>query len=205
MPSGADQAGRPQARGVGKRMRKLLITIATVAGLLSVSLFSAAVTSPSAADADLSQLSNDELAKSAHTMVQKMESQLTESFKLLEASLAGGDVGATTARNEAITKIKSLVKLSEENFKSLQESLATGDRERAEHEHVKIAITAAKVSELMAQVRTAGGIDVDVESTEVDLNADYDGEFPLLPELSATFLDTPDLVPDPPIHASPYF
>lgn len=186
-------------------MRKLLIIGATVLGVLSVSLFSAAVTSPAPADADLSQLSNDDLVESAREMVRKMESQLAEAFKLLEASLSGGDVGAATARNEAITSIKSLVKLSEENLRTLQQKVAEGDRERAEHEHVKITITAAKVAELMAQVRTAGGIDVDVESTAVESDVTYNGDFPLIPELSATFLDTPDLVPDPPIHASPYF
>jgi hypothetical protein len=186
-------------------MRKLVIIAATLTGLLGVSVLSSALPSDSNADSDLTQLSNDELVASAGDLVRAMEAQLAAAFKLLEASLAAGDVGASTARNEAITAIKGLVKLSEENFVTLQQKVAEGDRERAEHEHVKIAIAAAKIDDLMAQVRTAGGIDVDVESTEVDSNVDYGGDLPLLSSLSDVFLDTLDLVPDPPIEASPYF
>ncbi|MCB9727556.1 MAG: hypothetical protein H6744_02550 [Deltaproteobacteria bacterium] len=186
-------------------MRKSFISAATLLSVLAVSLLSGAAPKRLGADADLTQLSMDELVDSARGMVRQMEEQLATAFKLLEESLAAGDVGATTARNEAITAMKGLVKLSEQNLLTLQQKAAEGDRERAEHEHVKIAIAAAKVAELAARARTAGGIDVDVESAEVDSQVEFNSDLPLIPELSASFVDTPNLVPDPPIHASPYF
>lgn len=187
-------------------MRKLIIIVGTVLSVLGVSLLSVAVPASSGGgDTDLSKFSNDELVSSAQAMVRKMESQLGDAFKLLEASVTAGDVGATTARNDAITKIKSLLKLSEENFVTLQGKIAVGERDDAEHEYVKIAIILEKVNELMSQVRAAGGIDVDIESAQVNSEVDYDGDFPLLADLAIAFLEPVDLVPDPPIHASPYF
>ncbi|MGM0574834.1 MAG: hypothetical protein ACQEXJ_03765 [Myxococcota bacterium] len=173
--------------------------------LSAVSLLAPAQTPQSRSDTELSRMSPDEIVDSAQEMVREMEEKLSKSFKLLEESMSAGDVGTTQARNEAITAMKGLVKLSEENLMTMQQAAAEGDRERIEHEYVKISIAAAKVEELFAQVRTAGGIQVDLEAPGVERTLSIESILPLVPELTTTFADPPQVIPDPPIHASPYF
>jgi hypothetical protein len=136
-----------------------------------------------------------------------MEKQLGDSFQLLEESIAQGDVAATTARNEAITGMKGLVKLSEQNLLTLQQRSAERDRQLVEHEYVKISIACAKVGEFYAQIKSATGVPVDLELADVERKLDYEGKLPVVETLSTSFADptTPADVPDPPPHASPYF
>jgi hypothetical protein len=155
---------------------------------------------------DPAKMTTEQMVKAGGEMVQAMEDQLSKAFKLLEESITSGDVAATQARNEAITAMKGLVKLSEENFLTLQQRAAEGDKERVEHEYVKISIAAAKVQELFAQVQTAGGIQVDIEATGVETSLDIESDYPIVPELTEVFyVDTAEVLPDPPPFASPYF
>lgn len=64
-------------------------------------------------DEDLASQPSDKLVDKASGFVKKMEEWLTDSFWLLEASLSAGDVNGANSRNEAITVMKGLVKLSE--------------------------------------------------------------------------------------------
>ncbi len=147
------------------------------------------------------------MSASAKTMVEGMRSQLTASFKLLEDALAGGDADAINNRNTAVTSMKGLVKLSEENYITLQQKAAEGDRNGVEHEYVKISIASAKVSELFAMVRTAGGIDVDVEAANVEKTLDIESSLPLDASTPAAFTVTSsgEVLPADPPHASPIF
>jgi hypothetical protein len=123
-----------------------------------------------------SNMSIDEMVGSAGNMVDSMGKNLSTSFKLLEESINGQNVGATVARNEAITAMKGLVKLSEENFVALQQAAAEGDREAVEREFVKIMIAQNKIGELFAQVKTAGGIIVDMETPDTERTVEIDSE-----------------------------
>jgi len=156
-------------------------------------------------DEDLSQLTIEDMAARASDSVRRMEKQLGDSFKLLEESIAKGDVAATTARNEAITAMKGLVRLSEQNLLTLQQRAAERDRTRVEHEYVKITIAAAKVGEFFAQIKSATGTPVDLELTEVERKLVFEGRLPVVDDLTTTFTTDPDTVPDPPVHASPYY
>lgn len=181
------------------------LTVGAVGGFAGLVVLATIPLWAHAAPGNPSKMSIDNMVKDAGVMVRKMEEILTKSFKELEGSIAEGDVGATTARNEAITAMKGLVKLSEENYRNLQQKAAEGDRETVEHEYVKISIAYAKVGELFAQVRTAGGIKVDLEATDVSLTLDIDSAMTFDPVLTSPSLDQPQALPDPPVHASPYF
>ncbi|MCB9734513.1 MAG: hypothetical protein H6745_18160 [Deltaproteobacteria bacterium] len=193
------------------RKNRLLITLAAISVVaLSTSMLMAAepkgddpLATPGG-DEDLASLSIDEMSERGSGLVRRMEKQLAESFKLLEESIAAGDVAATTARNEAITAMKGLVKLSEQNLLTLQQRAAERDRQRVEHEYVKITIAAAKVGEFYAQIKSATGIPIDLELTDVERKLEFQGQLPVVDDLVTNF-ETPPDVPEPPVHASPYF
>lgn len=135
-------------------------------------------------DEDLSNQSTPQLVERAVGLVRKMEEQLTDSFYLLEASLAAGDVNGANTRNEAITVMKGLVKLSEQNLMSMRQKAAEGDRKRVENEYVKILIASQKVSEYYAQVKSAVSLGVGVlELSSVERRLVFSGSLPVVDEL----------------------
>ncbi len=148
-----------------------------------------------------------ELEERGTKMVRKMEKRLGESYKLLEKAIQDGNIEAQNARNESITQMKGLVKLSEEYLLSLQQHSAEGDCKKSEHQYVKISIAFAKVSELFAQVRSAGGVEGDVEELQdVQRDTTFLGDLPFDIRLAETFFGDLDiLIPDEPVRASPYF
>ena len=160
-------------------------------------------------DEDLTKLSDSQLAERAEKLVKRMEEQLTDSFWLLEASLTAGDVSGAMARNEAITVMKGLVKLSEQNLINLKQKAAEGDRKRVENEYVKITIAAAKVAEYYAQVKSAVSIGSGaLELSNVERRLVYSGRLPVVDELPSLFVQDYNVFLEPPVeppHTSPYF
>ena len=184
-------------------MRRQFTRLVTGLGLLTLALL---LTAPSPAEPtvdDPSQMTTEQMVESAKEMVNEMEEMLTASFTLLEKSITASDVAATAIRNEAITAMKGLVKLSEENLMTMQQKNAEKDRDGVEHEYVKISIAAAKVAELYAQVKTASGIDVDIEATKVDRTLEIKSSLPADLETASDFSEPVDTLPDDPVHASP--
>lgn len=161
-------------------------------------------------DEDLSGFTNRQLADKAQKMVGLMDKQLTESFYLLEASLSAGDIAAASARNEAITVMKGLVKLAEGNLRTLKQRVAEDDRARVENEYVKITIAASKVQEYYAQVRSAASVGLDAfELSNVERQLTFSGRLPVVEELPRLFSSdyyTPFASsPSAPFNASPWF
>jgi hypothetical protein len=160
-------------------------------------------------DLDLSRHSSEELVERAASLVKKMEQWLTESFYLLEASLSAGDVNAANTRNEAITVMKGLVKLSEQNLMTMRQKAAEGDRKRVENEYVKISIAHGKVQEYYAQVKSAESIGVtDLELSSVERRLVYSGQLPVVDDLPNLYAQTYNVfrnTPSEAVHASPYF
>lgn len=181
-------------------------TIVSAMGLIVLCLLMPSQAPAEPAGPDPSALGIEEMERTAHEQVRKMEEMLASSFKLLEQAISTSDVASTAIRNEAITAMKGLVKLSEENYMMLQQKKAEQDRDGVEHEYVKISIAAAKVAELYAQVRTASGIDVDLEDTRVERTLDIESALPMdMGNVSsADVSDSLDVLPDPPSHASPF-
>ena len=172
-------------------------------GALALALLLTASSPAEEREKDPSTMSVDELIGSGQEMVDEMEEMLNSSFKLLEQSISASDVAATAIRNEAITAMKGLVKLSEENLMTMRQKRAEKDREGVAHEYVKISIALAKVSELYAQVRTASGIDVDLEATRVERTLDIKGSLPVDTETPTEFSEPVEIIRDLPTHASP--
>lgn len=163
-----------------------------------------------AEDEDLSGFTNRQLADKAQKLVGIMDKQLTESFYLLEASLSAGDIAAASARNEAITVMKGLVKLAEGNLRTLKQRVAEDDRARVENEYVKITIAASKVQEYYAQVRSAASVGLDAfELSNVERRLTFSGRLPVVEELPRLFSSdyyTPFASsPSAPFNASPWF
>lgn len=200
---------------LGRRFRTLLGSVAVVAAAATLSVQAAEPRpvvddSPLAfEDEDLSKLTDQQLAGRAEKLVKRMEEQLTDSFWLLEASLTAGDVGGAMARNEAITVMKGLVKLSEQNLINLKQKAAEGDRKRVENEYVKISIAAAKVSEYYAQVKSAVSLGAGaLELSNVERRMVYSGRLPVVDELPTLFAQDYNVYVEPPQeppHTSPYF
>ncbi len=160
-------------------------------------------------DLDLSKYTTEALVERASGLVKKMEEWLTESFYLLEASLSAGDVNAANTRNEAITVMKGLVKLSEQNLMTMRQKAAEGDRKRVENEYVKISIAHAKVQEYYAQVKSAESIGVtNLELSSVERRLVYSGQLPVVDDLPNLYAQTYNVflnTPSEAVHASPYF
>jgi len=160
-------------------------------------------------DEDLSNLSTSQLVDKSVALVRKMEEQLTDSFYLLEASLSAGDVNGANTRNEAITVMKGLVKLSEQNLMTMRQKAAEGDRKRVENEYVKIMIAGAKVAEYYAQVKSAVSLGVGaLELSSVERRLIFSGSLPVVDELPQLYSQTFDVfatTPSEPTHASPYY
>lgn len=178
-------------------------------GVFALCALLTGVTVVTASAADDSQrsvesMTIDEMVESAKILVDGMEEKLAQAFKALEESIASGDVATTTGRNEAITAMNGLVKLSEDNFLTMQLKAAQGDRDGVEHEYVKITIAAAKVSELFGQVQSAGGVGIDVELSNVERElTQLEAETPDV-KLSMSFTNfaEPPVTTNDPVHAS---
>ena len=160
-------------------------------------------------DADITKVPTDRLVARASGWVEEMEGWLTESFRLLETSLSAGDVNAANTRNEAITVMKGLVKLSEQNLMNMQQKAAEGDRKRVENEYVKISIAHGKVQEYYAQVKSAVSIGVtNLELSSVERRLVFSGQLPVVDDLPGMFTQTNDVfttTPGEPVHASGFF
>lgn len=160
-------------------------------------------------DEDISGLSTENLVERSNGCVKKMEEQLTDSFYLLEASLSAGDVNGANTRNEAITVMKGLVKLSEQNLMSMRQRAAEGDRKRVENEYVKISIACSKVGEYYAQVKSAVSLGAGaLELSSVERRLVFSGKLPVIDELPRLYTQSYDALitsQSEPVHASPYF
>jgi hypothetical protein len=80
-------------------------------------------------ESDLTKLTTEKLVERASGYVDKMEDWLTDSFQLLQQSISAGDLNAANTRNEAITVMKGLVKLSEQNLMNMRQK---GRRRRSQ-------------------------------------------------------------------------
>ena len=122
---------------------------------------------------------------------------------MLEKSIQEKRPDEVTMRREAITAMKGLVRLSEDGLMALRQYVAEGDRERVQHEYVKIVIASSKIGELYAQVQSvSGGFDLEVADVERKLT--YVGSLPADPVIPTQFQEV-SVMPEPPVSASPYF
>jgi len=194
-----------QLREVETKMGKknILISMLVIAMVTAPMLLALAGPEAPIQPSDLKKLSLKDLLAKSEVEVQGMQRMLKESFALLEKSIGEKKPEEVTMRREAITAMKGLVRLSEDGLVAVQQYAAESDRERVEHEYVKIVLAASKLSELYAQVQSVGGV-FDLEVADVDRKMLYLGSLPTDSVLPSQFQE-PDVMPDPPVFASPYF
>jgi len=130
-----------------------------------------------------------EISKSADGYLVKMRAQLGDSFKELEKSISKGKQSEIQAQNEAITNMKALVKLAEQDNIRLKEASAKKNKDEAAHQLVKICLASSKVNELFNQVKSAGGV-VDVLMTEVERTMEHKPGLPVAQQLAQSFMET---------------
>jgi hypothetical protein len=103
------------------------------------------------------KLSPQQQLKKATKNMQAMKKVLTGAFETLKEARSEQDMQKLNCINEALSAIKGLMRLSEQNFVMLQEAVARSDARTAEHEFVKISIAHNKIGDLDGQVRSCGG------------------------------------------------
>jgi hypothetical protein len=151
------------------------------------------------------KLSPQQQLKKATKDMQAMKRVLTGAFNMLKEARSEQDMQKLNCINEALSAIKGLMRLSEQNFVMLQEAVARSDARTAEHEFVKISIAENKIGDLDGQVRSCGGPSsggtVMSKDTRVDVRKDPD-----LPEEDpAEGLKIIQVDVDRPPSASPFF
>ena len=120
-------------------------------------VFSLGFTGTAFAQFDEQNLSVPEMTKQAATQVREMDSVIQAAFDSLEDARADEDLQRISCINDALTAMKGLLKLAEENMLSLRESAARGDESAVQFEFIKVGIASDKFVELDAQVRSCGG------------------------------------------------
>ena len=194
-----------QFREVETKMGKknILISMVVITMVTAPMLLALAGPDVPTQPSELKKLTIKDLLEKAEVVVGGMQRMLKDSFALLEKSIVEKKPEEVTMRREAITAMKGLVRLSEDGLVAVQQYAAERDRERVEHEYVKIVLASSKISELYAQVQSVGGV-FDLEVADVDRKMLYVGSLPTDSVLPSQFQE-PDVMPDPPVFASPYF
>jgi hypothetical protein len=128
---------------------KILLT------LMCLSMLTLGSVTAFAADAGAKK-SDAGLVKEMKSWLNTMRSQLEDAFKVLEESKAAKSFQRIELIQEAITAMKGLVRLAEQNLLGGQEAAAKGDRKTVEQTWLTVKVAAAKMKELLVQVRTEG-------------------------------------------------
>ncbi len=146
-----------------------------------------------------------EMAKQAESKLGEMRGAVKRGFETLGRARQSSDIPAMSCINVALTAMKGLVRLAEQNYVTFQEIVAQGDSEAAEREFVKIATAHEKVLELDSQVSGCSEPDMTGEfegRPRVEVSVDGDtGDEPDGDE----WLSGPEVILVVPSTASPYF
>lgn len=149
------------------------------------------------------RLSLSAMLEEARTRMDATEKALGESFGELEAARKAGDIQRLDCVNEALTAVKGLVRLAQQNFTSMQELAAQGDGERVEHEFVKLTLATDKVAALAAELRACGAPSVSTEADgQAELTLLSDDDLPLEGDPTSWFSDS-DVILNEPAVTSP--
>ena len=98
-----------------------------------------------------------EMTRQAGIQVREMDGVIQAAFDSLEDARGDEDLQRISCINDALTAMKGLLRLAEENMLSLRESAARADKAAVEFEYIKVGIASDKFVELDAQVRSCGG------------------------------------------------
>lgn len=178
-------------------------TLGIILVLLGVAVAASAVAA-TARKAPRERMTVSAMLEEARARMEATDRALGDSFGALEAARKAGDIQRLDCVNEALTAIKGLVRLAQQNFTALQELAAQGDAERAEHEFVKLSLAADKVASLSVELRACGAPSV---STETDGEAERtllsDKDLPLTEADPLSWFSETDVILQEPAVSSP--
>lgn len=153
---------------------------------------------------DLQAMSLEEMLADGERTVLDMNNTVREVLDTLASARKANDFARMNCIGTALSSIKGLLRISDQNALSLRERVMARDRPAAEHEFVKMRIARQKATELRAQARSCGGPSGEtVFEGQAVVEKDFDEDLPL--EDVRTALTDPAYNPDPPPSASPFY
>jgi len=153
---------------------------------------------------DLKAMSLEEMQGKGTQYLEDMRKLVDNVLDGLKEARASGDPQAVKCVNNALTTIKGLLRLSEQNGIGLRENVIANDRTRTQHEFVKLTIARNKMIELHAQAKGCGGPDAEMMfEGDVVVEKLFDDDLPF--EVVRAGLDLPIMVLDMPPSSSPFF
>jgi hypothetical protein len=106
---------------------------------------------------DVQALGLDDMLAEGERSVQYMNQTARDVLDTLAVARKANDFARMNCIGTALTSIKGLLRISDQNSLSLRERVIGRDRAGAEHEFVKIRIARQKVTELLGRARSCGG------------------------------------------------
>ena len=88
-------------------------------------------------------------------LTKTMRAQLDEAFDALEVAKKASNLRCMESLHEAITAMKGLVRLAEQNLIVSKEAAIKDDMKTLNYSHATVRVAAAKMRELSIEVRTA--------------------------------------------------
>mgnify|MGYP000917373816 CR=1 FL=1 len=153
---------------------------------------------------DLQAMSLEEMLSKGEKAVAEMNAVIREVLDALTAAKKTSDFAKMNCIGTALSSIKGLLRITDQNTLALREFVMGRDRAGAEHEYVKIHIAREKVRDLAAQARSCGGPSGDtVFGGQAVVEQDFSEDLPR--EDVRVALTQPVFSLDPPPSASPFY
>jgi hypothetical protein len=138
---------------------------------------------------DAAQIPDDEKLDRAASYLSEMKDMLRHILMKLKEAREEKDVIKVNCINEILTKVKGLLRISEQAEIALQEAIAKGEKQNSLHEFDKIKISHRKIRILRSDAeQCVGELAFAVGKTEVTVDVDKD----YVPEEDPTLQPLPD-------------
>lgn len=165
-----------------------------------------AVAATAAKRAAAPRMTTPAMLEKARERLDATEKALAESFQQLEAARKAADIQRLDCVNEALTAVKGLVRLAQQNYTAMQELAAQGDTGRVEHEFVKLSLAADKVATLSVELKACGAPSISSEvEGEPERTLLSDDDLPLSEGDPLSWFSDTDVILREPAVSSPAF
>ena len=137
---------------------------------------------PAIASDDLTDKSDDELLSEIEKMVAKNGDKVSSGEATLQAAKESQNFQCIETTQEALSAMKGLHKLSQENEEAAQEAAEKGDRRTLEQAYRTVRVASGKIKELAVEMRgcTEGG-EFEASSEEGELQVEGEPDAPIGP------------------------
>jgi hypothetical protein len=186
-------------------IRKTSYTVLLLAGMvIAAPAWAQNPPSPALSPEVVRAMSTDEMLRKGEKWVQETGQTIRQVLDAMAEARKQNDFQKMNCIGQALTSLKGLMKLSDQNAISLREKTIAGDRVGAEHEYAKLWIARNKVDDLLAQARGCGGPSGETvyDGTTV-VEVDFDDDLPW--DDGRLGLSDPLINMEPPPSASPFY